>query len=102
MDSAGRLVLPREIRDQANLEPGMPLRIVFRDGRVEIEPAPREVRVVRKGRMRVAVPVEESDALRSDTVREATASVRELRRKTGETNAAPNAVAAAADTLPPV
>jgi len=35
----------------------MPLSIVFRDGRVEIEPAPREVRVTKRGRMRVAVPV---------------------------------------------
>ncbi|MEA2336316.1 MAG: hypothetical protein QOE82_323 [Thermoanaerobaculia bacterium] len=80
MDSAGRLVLPREIRDQANLEPGMPLRIAFRDGRVEIEPAPREVRIVRKGRMLVAVPIEESEPLRNDTVRKTTASVRERRR----------------------
>ena len=80
MDSAGRLVLSREIRDQAKLEPGMPLRIAFRDGRVEIEPAPREVRVVQKGRLRIAVPVQESGVLRSDTVREATASVRERRR----------------------
>lgn len=80
IDSAGRLVLPREIRDEARIEPGMPLRIVCRDGRVEIEPAPREVRVVRKGRMRVAVPVEEGDALRSDAVRETTASVRGRRR----------------------
>ena len=80
MDSAGRLVLPKEIRDQAKLEPGMPLRIVFRDGRVEIEPAPREVRVIRKGRIRVAVPVQENGVLGSNTVRETTASVRERRR----------------------
>ena len=80
IDSAGRLVLPREIREQAKLEPGMPLRISVRDGRIEIEPAPREVRIVRKGRMRVAVSVEEGDVLRSDTVRETTASVRERRR----------------------
>jgi len=80
IDSAGRLVLPREIRDQAKFEPGMPLRITFRDGRVEIEPAPREVRIVRKGRMRVALPAEEGDVLRGDTVRETTASVRERRR----------------------
>ena len=80
IDSAGRLVLPRDIRDQAGLEPGMPLRIVFRDGRIEIEPAPREVRIVRKGRMRVAGPVEEGDVLGSDAVRETTASVRERHR----------------------
>jgi AbrB family looped-hinge helix DNA binding protein len=80
IDSAGRLVLPKEIRDQACFEPGMPLRIVCRDGRVEIEPAPREVRVVRKGRMRVAVPLEQGHALRSEDVRETTASVRGRRR----------------------
>jgi looped-hinge helix DNA binding domain, AbrB family len=72
IDSAGRLVLPREIRNEAQIEPGMPLRITFRDGRIEIEPAPREVRVVRKGRIRVAVPVEEGDALRSDTIHKST------------------------------
>ena len=79
MDSAGRLVLPREIRDEARFEPGMPLRIICRDGRVEIEAAPREVRIVRKGRLRVAMPVEEGDVLRNDTVRDTTTSVRERR-----------------------
>lgn len=80
IDAAGRLVLPREIRDQAKLVPGMPLRIAFRDGRIEIEPAPREVRIVRKGRLRVAVPVEDGSVLKSDAVRETTASVRERHR----------------------
>ena len=76
MDSAGRLVLPKEIRDEARLEAGMPLRIVCHDGRVEIEPLPREVRIVRKGRLRVAVPVEKGDALGNATVRETVKSVR--------------------------
>ena len=80
MDSAGRLVLPREIRDEARFEPGMPLRIICRDGRVEIEAAPREVRIVRRGRLHVAIPAEAGDVLRHDTVGETTASVRERRR----------------------
>lgn len=79
MDSAGRLVLPREIRDEAKLEPGTPLRIAVRDGHIEIEPMPREVRVVRKGRLRVAVPVDDGEPLRNDTVRETIASIRERR-----------------------
>lgn len=79
IDSAGRLVLPKEIRDEARLEPGMPLRIVCNDGRVEIEPLPREVRLVRKGRMRVAVPDEKGDSLPNATVRETVKSVRERR-----------------------
>jgi AbrB family looped-hinge helix DNA binding protein len=79
MDSAGRLVLPREIRDEAKLEPGMPLRIAVRDGHIEIEPLPREVHVIRKGRIRVAVPVQHGEPLRNDTVRDTIASVRERR-----------------------
>ena len=79
MDSAGRLVLPREIRDQAKLEPGTPLRIAVRDGRIEIEPVPREVHVIRKGRIRVAVSAEDGEPLRNDTVRDTIASVRERR-----------------------
>ena len=80
IDSSGRLVLPKEIRDEAQFEAGMPLRVVCRDGHVEIEQEPREVRIVRKGRIRVAVPVERSDALRSATVRETTVSIRGRRR----------------------
>lgn len=76
IDSSGRLVLPKEIREEARFEAGMALRVVCRDGRVEIEPEPRAVRIVRKGRLRVAVPVERSDALRSAIVRETTASLR--------------------------
>ena len=44
IDSAGRLVLPKAIRDEANLQPGDPLEVTFRDGRIEIEPAPGEGR----------------------------------------------------------
>ncbi|HZS92352.1 MAG TPA: AbrB/MazE/SpoVT family DNA-binding domain-containing protein, partial [Chloroflexota bacterium] len=39
MDAAGRLVIPREIRRQAGLQPGMPVEVRWHDGRIEIEPA---------------------------------------------------------------
>jgi len=70
IDAAGRLVLPKEIREAAQLKPGMPLQITVNDGRVEIEPAPREVRIVRKGRVSVAVPVEPVEPLTLATVNE--------------------------------
>ena len=79
MDSAGRLVLPKAIRDEARFEPGVPLRIVCHDGRVEIEPLPREVRIVRRGRMWVAVPMEDSESLKSAVVRGTMKSARERR-----------------------
>lgn len=60
IDAAGRMVLPKVVRDEAGILPGMPLRITVEQGRIEIEPLPREVRVLQKGPLRVAVPVEES------------------------------------------
>ena len=36
MDSAGRLVIPSDIRREAALEPGMPLEVRTRDGVIEI------------------------------------------------------------------
>ncbi len=56
IDSAGRLVIPKKIRQEVGLKPGAPLEIRCQDGRIEIEPAPLEVRFVRRGRLLVAVP----------------------------------------------
>ena len=42
IDAAGRLVIPKSIREAAGLRPDTPLEIRFRDGRVEIAPAPVE------------------------------------------------------------
>lgn len=76
IDAAGRLVLPKEIRDEAQIEPGMPLSISYHDGRIEIEPAPREVRIVRKGRVSVAVPLEPGEPLTAAIVQETIDSLR--------------------------
>jgi len=56
IDSAGRLVIPKEIRREAKLVAGTVLQIRWRNGRIEIEPAPVPVKLVRKGRLLVAVP----------------------------------------------
>ncbi|HEY5284454.1 MAG TPA: AbrB/MazE/SpoVT family DNA-binding domain-containing protein [Polyangia bacterium] len=55
IDSAGRLVVPKAIREEAELRPDMPLVIRCRDGRIEIEPAAQSVTRVKKGRVAVAV-----------------------------------------------
>ena len=39
IDKAGRVVIPKKIRDAAGIEPGMELDVRLCDGRVEIEPA---------------------------------------------------------------
>lgn len=69
IDAAGRLVLPKAIRDEADLRPGEPLEVKFRDGRIEIEPAPRQVRVRSRKGVRVAEPVGPFEVLREETVR---------------------------------
>ena len=68
MDGAGRLVIPKEIRREARLAPGAPLEVRWRDGRVEIEPAPAPVRLQRRGRLLVAVPKEKLPPLAAETV----------------------------------
>jgi AbrB family looped-hinge helix DNA binding protein len=71
MDQAGRLVIPREIRREAALEPGTPLEVRWRDGVIEIEPQPLSVRLERKGRLLVAVPTTKVSTLRTATVERA-------------------------------
>lgn len=76
IDASGRLVLPKAIRDEAGVQSGMTLNLRVREGRIEIEPAPREIRIVQKGPLRIAVPVEEGASLEAATV---DAVLRELR-----------------------
>ena len=54
----------------ARLEAGMPLEVSFHDGRIEIEPAALPVRLVRKGRLLVAMPGVEVEKLTAETVAE--------------------------------
>ena len=68
MDQAGRLVIPREIRREAALEPGTPLDVRWHDGIIEIEPQPLPVTLERKGRLLVARPATKVPALRTTIV----------------------------------
>ena len=49
IDKAGRLVIPKAVREQAGLSPGTRLEISYRDGKVEIEPVVAEAEIVRDG-----------------------------------------------------
>lgn len=52
-----------------------------RDGRVELEPAPRRVRIVKKGEVFVAVPEDPSEPLTAEVVRRTREAVRERHAK---------------------
>ena len=77
IDSAGRLVLPKAVRDEAGILPGITLKVTIQGGRIEIEPVPREVRIVQRGPLRIAVPVEEGPPLAEETVQQARREIRE-------------------------
>ena len=72
----GRLVLPKSIREETGILPGMPLEVVVNNGTVEISPAPRQVRIVSKGRLEVAEPADEGPRLTVEQVRTAQRAAR--------------------------
>jgi len=49
IDHAGRVVIPKALRDRAGLKPGGAVEIRFNDGSIEIAAPPPEGRLVRKG-----------------------------------------------------
>ena len=63
-------MVPKEIRRQAGLRPGTPLEVRWRDGRIELEPAPIAVKLVQKGKLLVAVPQTEVGILTTEMVKE--------------------------------
>jgi AbrB family looped-hinge helix DNA binding protein len=68
IDSSGRLVIPKEIRRQAGLEPGMSLDVRYCNGRIEIEPESTPVRLEWEGRFLVIVPEGPVEVLTSEMV----------------------------------
>ena len=68
IDRAGRLVIPKQIRQKGGLRPGVPVIVRWRGGRIEIEPAPAPVRLIRRGKLLVAVPRKRVGVLAADTV----------------------------------
>jgi AbrB family looped-hinge helix DNA binding protein len=79
MDSTGRLVIPREIRREAGIEPNTPLDVRWRDGVIEIEPQPLAVKLQKRGRLLVAVPRTKVPALTTDVVERTRRKIRRER-----------------------
>jgi AbrB family looped-hinge helix DNA binding protein len=76
IDSAGRIVVPKSLRDALGLTSGQPLDILSRDGRLEIVPAPTPMRLVDEGEGMVAVADVEMPPLTADVVRDTLEQVR--------------------------
>ncbi len=55
LDKAGRLVLPKPIRDRLHLHAGAKLRVEVSGDRLELTQEAAEVKVVKRGKRRVVV-----------------------------------------------
>jgi AbrB family looped-hinge helix DNA binding protein len=76
IDAAGRIVVPKRLRDELGFGPGQRLELSAVDGRLEIEHPTTPMRLEkRKGRM-VAVADREMPELTSELVRETLEQVR--------------------------
>jgi AbrB family looped-hinge helix DNA binding protein len=76
IDAAGRIVVPKPLRQALGLKPGQPLEIRAGDGRLEIEIAPTPMKLQKRGKGVVAVPETELPPLTADQVRDTLERVR--------------------------
>jgi AbrB family looped-hinge helix DNA binding protein len=79
IDAAGRIVIPKPIRDAIGLAAGTELEVRVVDGRLELEPAPLPVTLERRRGLVVAVPkqrVRPLSAAEVDATRDAIRSSR--------------------------
>ena len=76
IDAAGRIVVPKPLREALGLKAGLPLEIRAGDGCLEIEIAPTPMQLKMRGKGVVAVPTAKLPVLTADQVRDTLERVR--------------------------
>lgn len=76
IDSAGRLVVPKPLRDELGLGPGAELEIEIRDGALELRPPSQRMWLERRDGRLVAASDAEIPTLTAETVRDTLERVR--------------------------
>jgi len=76
IDRAGRIVVPKALRDAMGLEAGREIDIVFTDGKLEIEVAPMSAHLEERDGITVIVPDREVPPLSDEVVRETLEAIR--------------------------
>jgi AbrB family looped-hinge helix DNA binding protein len=77
IDAAGRIVVPKAVRDSMGLTAGRAIDVVFTDGRIEIELAPADLTVEIEGDLPRLVPAtDDLPELTDDQVRDALEATR--------------------------
>lgn len=69
IDAAGRIVVPKPLRDELGLQPGQVLELEVSDGRLQVEIAPVDIRLERRRHGPVAVAEEKLPTLTTEMVR---------------------------------
>ncbi|HUG30751.1 MAG TPA: AbrB/MazE/SpoVT family DNA-binding domain-containing protein [Candidatus Limnocylindria bacterium] len=76
IDSAGRIVVPKAIREELALYGGEELEVTAVDGRIQIELPPTPMRYEKRGRVLVAIPDVPVPPLTAEMVRDMLEKVR--------------------------
>ena len=76
IDSAGRLVVPKALRQALGFRPGQVLELRAGEGRLEVEIAATPMALKRRGKGVVAIPGESLPPLTAENVRETMERVR--------------------------
>ncbi len=76
IDAAGRIVVPKALRQTLGLKPGQALDIRAGDGRLEIEIAATPMQLKKRGKGVVAVPDTKLPSLSAEQVRDTLERVR--------------------------
>ena len=76
IDAAGRIVVPKPLRQALGLKAGQLLDIRAGDGRLEIDIAPTPMQLTKRGKGVIAVPKDKLPPLTSDQVRDTLERVR--------------------------
>jgi AbrB family looped-hinge helix DNA binding protein len=70
IDAAGRIVVPKPLRDELGLQPGQVLELEVTDGRLQVEIAPVDMHLERRRHGPVAVAQGDIPTLTADMVRQ--------------------------------
>lgn len=76
IDAAGRVVIPKALREKLGLLGGRAVEIRERAGYLEIDPAPTPMTLVRRRGVRVAVPSRKLPPLTDEIVRDTIEQIR--------------------------
>jgi AbrB family looped-hinge helix DNA binding protein len=69
IDAAGRIVVPKQLRESLGLKAGTRLDVTERDGAIIIQPAPVPMRLVRRGKTLAIEPEQPLPTLTAEEVR---------------------------------